>query len=112
MTWTEVPIVDMARWRGAASDRSALAEEVRSVCHDVGFFVVIDHGIEATLIDRLFATMRDLFDLDAEQKETEAGIADMASPHRPATYGEQLWNYFRRSYPENFLAHYPAQPPN
>ncbi|WP_420638843.1 isopenicillin N synthase family dioxygenase [Candidatus Poriferisocius sp.] len=38
--------------------------------------------------------------------ETEAGVADMSSSHRPATYGEQLWNYFSRSYPENVALHY------
>ena len=38
--------------------------------------------------------------------ETEAGVADMSSSHRPSTYGEQLWNYFSRSYPENVVAHY------
>jgi isopenicillin N synthase-like dioxygenase len=38
--------------------------------------------------------------------ETEAGVGDMGSDHRPATYGEQLWNYFSRSYPENMARHY------
>ncbi len=38
--------------------------------------------------------------------ETEAGVADMSSSYRPTTYGEQLWNYFSRSYPENVAAHY------
>jgi len=38
--------------------------------------------------------------------ETEAGVADMSSSYRPSTYGEQLWNYFARSYPENVAAHY------
>ena len=38
--------------------------------------------------------------------ETEAGVAEMSSSHRPSTYGEQLWNYFSRSYPENVAHHY------
>ena len=40
--------------------------------------------------------------------ETEAGVTDMASGHRPDTYGEQLWNYFARSYPDLMERHYPA----
>ena len=44
----------------------------------------------------------------AQRAETEAGVADMASDHRPDTYGEQLWNYFARSYPELMERHYPA----
>ena len=43
----------------------------------------------------------------APKEEIEAGVADMASTHRPAVYGEQLWNYFRRSYPEIVRRHYP-----
>lgn len=42
----------------------------------------------------------------ALKEETEAGIGDMRSRHKPAVYGEQLWNYFRRSYPENMAMHY------
>jgi isopenicillin N synthase-like dioxygenase len=35
----------------------------------------------------------------ALREETERGVGDMASATRPGTYGEQLWNYFARSYP-------------
>ena len=35
-----------------------------------------------------------------------AGLGDMRS-RRPDTYGEQLWNYFARSYPDNMARHYP-----
>lgn len=43
----------------------------------------------------------------ARAEETAAGIGDMRSDHKPAVYGEQLWNYFCRSYPDNVAAHYP-----
>jgi isopenicillin N synthase-like dioxygenase len=43
----------------------------------------------------------------AGRDETAAGVGDMRSPHRPSTYGEQLWNYFARSYPANMALHYP-----
>ncbi len=43
----------------------------------------------------------------ASAEETRAGIGDMASAHRATTYGEQLWNYFRRSYPDNVARHHP-----
>jgi isopenicillin N synthase-like dioxygenase len=42
----------------------------------------------------------------ARRQETVAGIGDMESDHKPAVYGEQLWNYFERSYPENMALHY------
>jgi isopenicillin N synthase-like dioxygenase len=43
----------------------------------------------------------------AQRDETEVGVGDMSSPHHPDVYGEQLWNYFARSYPENMQRHYP-----
>ena len=42
----------------------------------------------------------------ARKHETEAGVGDMASSHKAATYGEQLWNYFSRSYPDNMARHH------
>ncbi|WP_420452554.1 isopenicillin N synthase family dioxygenase [Ilumatobacter sp.] len=42
----------------------------------------------------------------ASAAETDSGIDDMASSHRATTYGEQLWNYFRRSYPDNVARHH------
>ena len=42
----------------------------------------------------------------ARREELQAGVGDMAGDYRPATYGEQLWNYFARSYPEIVDHHY------
>ncbi len=42
----------------------------------------------------------------ARRDETAVGVGDMASAHRPLTYGEQLWNYFERSYPDAVARHY------
>ena len=42
----------------------------------------------------------------ARKHETESGVGDMRSDHKPDTYGEQLWNYFSRSYPDNMARHY------
>jgi len=44
----------------------------------------------------------------ARRDETAAGVGDMASTTRPDTYGEQLWNYFARSYPDNMARHHGA----
>ena len=43
----------------------------------------------------------------AQRDETEAGVGDMQSRYHPRTYGEQLWNYFARSYPEHVARHWP-----
>lgn len=43
----------------------------------------------------------------ASTEATDAGVADMAGDLTASTYGEQLWNYFRRSYPANMASHHP-----
>ena len=65
--FSEIRVVDLARWRGSRRERAALAEEVRSICHHIGFFLVVNHGIERNLVDSLFAMMEWLFDLPDEQ---------------------------------------------
>ena len=74
----------------------------------------LDARLEALPLDRSFRDAVAASDRHvgagfmAQRAETEAGVADMSSAHRPDTYGEQLWNYFARSYPELMERHYPA----
>ena len=42
----------------------------------------------------------------AKKEETEAGVGDMESDHVAHTYGEMLWNYFSRAYPDIVARHY------
>mmetsp|Transcript_44971 Transcript_44971/g.118803 ORF Transcript_44971/g.118803 Transcript_44971/m.118803 type:complete len:298 (-) Transcript_44971:72-965(-) len=43
----------------------------------------------------------------AREELLAGGTEDMRAGQVSAVYGEQLWNYFVRSYPENVKAHYP-----
>ena len=63
-----LPVVDFGRWQGSEADQVALAEEVRRICHEFGFFLLVDHPIPQEFMDRVFSTMRDLFALPPEQK--------------------------------------------
>lgn len=42
----------------------------------------------------------------ASAAQTAAGVGDMGSDTHTSTYGEQLWNYFSRSYPDNMARHH------
>jgi isopenicillin N synthase-like dioxygenase len=66
--FTEVPVIDMAPRHGARAAREALAEMLREICHNVGFMVVTNHGIDYALVDDVFALSKQLFDLPPEQK--------------------------------------------
>ena len=42
----------------------------------------------------------------ARRNELESGLEGIASRQGAGVYGQQLWNYYTRSYPENMRAHY------
>ena len=78
MSFSEIPVVDLSPWTTPDADRSAFAAEVIEICHHIGFFVVVNHGIEPAFLDRVFAMMRDLFALDEDEKRR---IDKQRSPH-------------------------------
>jgi len=69
-SFSEIPVVDFARWHdGTAAERQTFADEVSAVCHQVGFFIAVNHGVDLALTDSLFATMKRLFALPVEIKQ-------------------------------------------
>lgn len=76
--FSELPVVDLGRWRGAGADREAFAAEVREICHHVGFFLLSGHGVPAATTRDLFATVEEFFDLPEDRKLL---IDKTSSPH-------------------------------
>lgn len=69
--FTEIPVVDLGRWhRGSADERASFAREIADICHHVGFFVAVNHGVDAELTGSLFSTMARFFDLPVDTKAT------------------------------------------
>jgi isopenicillin N synthase-like dioxygenase len=69
MTLMQVPIVDIAPYRGG--DRAAarrVADQVGEACRDIGFLVIAGHGIEPDLVERVDDTARGFFDLPLAEK--------------------------------------------
>ena len=62
--FTEIPIVDLS----AIDGRSALADEMREICHEIGFFVVTHHGVDPALVRAVFDSMRTFFALPEADK--------------------------------------------
>jgi isopenicillin N synthase-like dioxygenase len=76
--FTEIPEVDLFRWRGADADRRALATEVRRICHEVGFFQLVGHGVPDGFRARHFELLEAFFALPEDVKAT---IDKARSPH-------------------------------
>ncbi|MBI1351727.1 MAG: isopenicillin N synthase family oxygenase [Actinomycetales bacterium] len=77
-SFTGIPVVSLAGWRAAGSDRAAFAEDLVRACHEVGFFTLVDHGIDPSEIDRYFAMLEAFFALPEAVK---ARIDKANSPH-------------------------------
>ena len=62
--FTQIPEVDLRR------EADELVDEVRTICHEIGFFLLVGHGIEPSFIERHIRFQRQLFELSAEVKDT------------------------------------------
>ena len=61
MNFTKVPLIDIAPFRGDASQKRAVAEEMRRVCEEIGFFSITGHGVPEALIMEVRALALDFF---------------------------------------------------
>ena len=73
-----IPVISLERLRGSDDGRRSLARELTAVYHDIGFAVLIDHGLPDGLIDAVFDMMGTFFALPDEQKRL---IDKATSPH-------------------------------
>ena len=67
-SFTNIPVVDLARWQGSETERAALAEEICTICHKVGFLQVVNHDISPLFMNDLFDMLERLFTLPQDAK--------------------------------------------
>ncbi|MFW5823585.1 MAG: isopenicillin N synthase family dioxygenase [Marinobacter sp.] len=68
-TGTALPVINLSRLQGTATEREALARSLADACLQTGFFYISHHGIAPDLISQVFAQSRALFDLPDARKE-------------------------------------------
>jgi isopenicillin N synthase-like dioxygenase len=66
----EIPEIDLRRWDASPDDRAALATEVGAICHEVGFFHLVGHGVPDEFRRRLFDMTKRFFELPEATKAT------------------------------------------
>lgn len=67
---TAIPVVSLARWTsGTEADRDAFADELREICHGIGFFTLVDHGLPEGFVGRYFDQLRAFFALPESVKK-------------------------------------------
>ncbi|MDW3220565.1 MAG: 2-oxoglutarate and iron-dependent oxygenase domain-containing protein [Acidimicrobiales bacterium] len=62
----DIPVIDLGH------DPVTVATELRAACETVGFFQLVGHGVDETLVERTFAATRAFHDLDDATKESIA----------------------------------------
>jgi isopenicillin N synthase-like dioxygenase len=63
VAFREIPVVSLSGWTGTGADRQGFAEQLRQICHEVGFFQLVDHGVERSFVDDYFAALQAFFGL-------------------------------------------------
>jgi isopenicillin N synthase-like dioxygenase len=74
-SFSSIPEVSLAGWH---HDPAAFADRLTIICHEVGFFYLVDHGIDDDFLDTYFALMAAFFALPEAVKAT---IDKHKSPH-------------------------------
>ena len=77
MAFQEIPVVSLQDWTRPGADRTTFADRLRVICHEVGFFRLVDHGVERSFLDDYFTALRTFFALPEEAK---AQIDKLNSP--------------------------------
>ena len=87
---TGLPVVDISGLRsGSDTDLAAVADELRTVAHDVGFCYLAGTGIPDATFDRLLEVTKTFFALPAENKmRTYIGLSTCHRGYVPA--GEEM----------------------
>ncbi|MGB3412226.1 MAG: 2-oxoglutarate and iron-dependent oxygenase domain-containing protein [Microthrixaceae bacterium] len=68
MSFQEIPVISLAEWDGPSAQPAAFAERLGQVCHEVGFFQIVDHGIDQDFLRDYFDVLRAFFALPEETK--------------------------------------------
>ena len=77
MNATTLPILDLARYADPA-EKAAFLADLRHAARDIGFFYLINHGVDESLQQAVQQQSRAFFALPDDQKQR---VAMIHSPH-------------------------------
>ena len=63
-----IPKIDLESWlNGSPEQRTRVEKEFRQICHEIGFFYLINHGVENEFLEKHMKVIQDFFDLPQAQ---------------------------------------------
>jgi isopenicillin N synthase-like dioxygenase len=64
-----IPVIDIAPYfNGRTADKLRVAEQIGRACRDIGFYIILGHGVPEELVDAVDRNAREFFDLPVEEK--------------------------------------------
>jgi len=97
-----VPIIDIGALSNTSADaeakaaREKVAQEICTACGEIGFFVVINHGIPKDVVEAVWAQTRQFFDLPLEEKQTLTTDDDSKYPYGYSALGGETLSRGKR----------------
>ena len=92
-TMSVVPIIDVAALHGTDVDaKAAVGAKLDAACREIGFFQIVNHGVDDHVVDAMYGTAEDFFAMPVEAKRRVA----QPSPETVRGYsslGEQAFSY-------------------
>ncbi|OHF03597.1 2OG-Fe(II)oxygenase superfamily protein [Colletotrichum orchidophilum] len=93
----KIPVIDASGiWSDELEDRMAVAQEIREASRNIGFFYLINHGIDQNLADITMAEAKRFFDLPVEKKmEVFTGLVpnEYVGFHPMECYNRNGWKH-------------------
>lgn len=77
MSFTQIPVVSLSSWNGPDARPEAFADELRRICHEIGFLQLVDHGVDPAFLEEYFSMAERFFSLP---EATKAKIDKANSP--------------------------------
>ena len=69
----QLPIIDLSPWFGGSADkRRELCARINRICHEIGFFYVVNHGIPERLSNAYLRMLRAFFALPLQTRQAIA----------------------------------------
>ena len=64
-----VPVIDIAPYlAGTPEGKRRVAAQLGRACREIGFYVIVGHGVDPALVDQVEAVSREFFDLSIDEK--------------------------------------------
>jgi len=77
-----VPIIDIgALSTNDKAAQKAVAQKIGKACEEIGFFVVVNHGIPSDVIDAAWNQTLDFFDLPLDEKKKYVSEDEAKNPY-------------------------------